>query len=133
MAYQSIDGVQYEKELLDLAKEHTTGRGEGKISKDEVVITVVKTNDEDTMTVANRLYDDLRAAGIDVLIDDRAERPGVKFIDAELIGIPFRVTVGPRGLVEGVVEFSVRSTSQKSEIAIENAAEEIAALVASSK
>ena len=102
------------------------------ISPYEVVITVVKTNDEDTMTVANRLYDDLEAAGVDVLIDDRAERPGVKFIDAELIGIPFRVTVGPRGLADGVVEVSVRSTSEKSELDVENAAEEITALVASS-
>ena len=99
----------------------------------EVVITVIKTNDEDSMTIANRLCDDLEAAGVDVLIDDRAERPGVKFIDAELIGIPFRITVGPRGLADGVVELSVRSTSQKSEIAIENAAEEIAALVVGSK
>jgi prolyl-tRNA synthetase len=99
----------------------------------EVVVTVVKANDEDTMTVANRLYDDLQAAGVDVLIDDRAERPGVKFIDAELIGVPFRVTVGPRGLADGVVELSVRSTSEKSELDVENAAEEIAALVASSK
>ena len=99
----------------------------------EAVVTVVKANDEDTMTVANRLYDDLQAAGVDVLIDDRAERPGVKFIDAELIGVPFRVTVGPRGLADGVVELSVRSTSEKSELDVENAAEEIAALVASSK
>jgi prolyl-tRNA synthetase len=99
----------------------------------EVVITVVKTNDEDTMTVANRLYNDLETAGVDVLIDDRAERPGVKFIDAELIGIPYRVTVGPRGLADGVVELSVRSTSEKSELDVENAAEEITALVASSK
>ena len=99
----------------------------------EVVITVVKTNDEDTMTVANRLYADLEAAGVDVLIDDRAERPGVKFIDAELIGIPFRVTVGPRGLADGVVEVSVRSTSEKSELDVENAAEEITALITSSK
>ena len=99
----------------------------------EVVITVVKVNDEDTMTIADRLYDDLAAAGVDVLIDDRAERPGVKFIDAELIGIPFRATVGPRGLADGVVEFSVRSTGEKSEIAIENAAEEIAALVRRAK
>ena len=99
----------------------------------EAVVTVVKANDEDTMTVANRLYDDLQAAGVDVLIDDRAERPGVKFIDAELIGVPFRITVGPRGLADGVVELSVRSTSEKSELDVENAAEEIAALVASSK
>ena len=68
-----------------------------------------------------------------MLIDDRAERPGVKFIDAELIGVPFRVTVGPRGLADGVVELSVRSTSEKSELDVENAAEEIATLVASSK
>jgi prolyl-tRNA synthetase len=99
----------------------------------EVVITVVKTNDADTMTVANRLYEDLTSAGVDVLIDDRAERPGVKFVDAELIGIPFRVTVGPKGLADGVVEFSVRRTSQKSEIGIEDAANEIAARVVSSR
>jgi prolyl-tRNA synthetase len=99
----------------------------------EVVITVVKTNDVDSVTVADRLYDDLRSAGVDVLIDARAERPGVKFIDAELIGIPFRVTVGPKGLADGVLELSVRSTSQKSDIGIENAADEIAALVRSSR
>ena len=46
--------------------------------------------------------------GIDVLLDDRDERPGVKFKDADLIGIPFRVTVGPKGLENGVVEFKSR-------------------------
>jgi len=99
----------------------------------EVVITVVKTDDEDTMTVANRLYDDLGAAGVDVLIDDRKERPGVKFADAELIGIPYRVTVGPRGLADGVVELSVRSTGDRSELPVESAAEELAHQVATSK
>ena len=56
----------------------------------------------------------------------------MKFIDAELIGIPYRVTVGPRGLADGVVELSVRRTSEKSEVDVENAAEEITALIASS-
>ena len=50
MAYQSIDGVQYEKELLDLAKKHTTGRGEGKISKDEVVELFTSANDGQGVT-----------------------------------------------------------------------------------
>lgn len=50
MAYQSIDGVQYEKELLDLAKEHTTGRGEGKLSKDEVVDLFKSANDGQGVT-----------------------------------------------------------------------------------
>ena len=99
----------------------------------EVVITVVKVDDEDTMTVANRLYDDLGSAGVDVLIDDRNERPGVKFADAELIGIPYRITVGPRGLADGVVELSVRSTGDRSELDVESAADEIAALVERTK
>ncbi|MGB9358488.1 MAG: proline--tRNA ligase [Acidimicrobiia bacterium] len=99
----------------------------------EVVITVVKTDDEDTMTVANRLYDDLGAAGVDVLIDDRKERPGVKFADAELVGIPYRITVGPRGLADGVVELSVRSTGDRSELPVEGAVEVVAQQVATSK
>ena len=74
----------------------------------EVVITVVKVKDEETMTTADAIYAQLGAAGIDVIIDDRNERPGVKFNDAELIGIPYRVTVGPRGLADGVVEITER-------------------------
>lgn len=99
----------------------------------EVVITVVKIDDEDTMNVANRLYEDLGSVGVDVLIDDRDERPGVKFADAELIGIPYRITVGPRGLDDGVVELSVRSSGDRSELDVESAADEIAALVARTK
>ena len=95
----------------------------------EVVITAVKIDDEATMTVADRLYDDLTRAGVDVLLDDRDERPGVKFNDAELIGIPYRVTVGPRGLVNDIVELFERRSSEKSEIPIEAAAEQITALV----
>ncbi len=99
----------------------------------EVVITAVKIDDEATMIVANRLYDDLVDAGIDVLIDDRAERPGVKFNDAELIGIPYRVTVGPRGLTDDIVELSERRSGERTDLPIETAAEEIAARVESSK
>ncbi len=95
----------------------------------EVVITAVKIDDEATMTVADRLYDDLNHAGVDVLLDDRDERPGVKFNDAELIGIPYRVTVGPRGLANDVVELSERRSGEKSEIPIETAADRITALV----
>lgn len=58
---------------------------------------------------AEVIYDGLRAAGVDTLIDDRDERPGVKFADAELIGVPYRVTVGRRGLEEGFVEVVRRS------------------------
>ncbi len=56
------------------------------------------------MAVANQLYDDFDSAGVEALLDDREERPGVKFADAELIGIPYRVTVGPKGVEQGIVE-----------------------------
>ena len=79
----------------------------------EVVITVVKTDDENSMEIAESIYADLRTNGVDVLLDDRKERPGVKFADAELIGIPLRLTIGPRGLENGVVEFLDRSDPEK--------------------
>ncbi len=58
------------------------------------------------------MYEQLTAAGIEVIIDDRAERAGVKFRDAEITGIPFRVTVGKRGLAESVVEVTTRATGE---------------------
>jgi prolyl-tRNA synthetase len=70
----------------------------------EAVITVVKMDDEESVSAAEAIYAELQAAGVDVIIDDRDVRPGVKFSDAELIGIPYRITVGPRGLSDGVVE-----------------------------
>jgi prolyl-tRNA synthetase len=63
-------------------------------------------------TLANRLHDELQAAGIDVLLDDRGERPGVMFADLELIGIPHRITVGERGLKEGKIEYQGRCDAQ---------------------
>ncbi len=69
-------------------------------------------------TLANRLHDELAAAGVDVLLDDRGERPGVMFADLELIGIPHRITVGERGLKEGVVEYQGRRDAQSLAIAV---------------
>lgn len=84
----------------------------------EVVVTLVKT-DEATLAAGERIYSELQFAGIDVLLDDRNERPGVKFNDAELIGIPFRVTLGPRGLAEGVAEFVTRADGKAFEVALD--------------
>ena len=67
---------------------------------------------------AQLLHDELCAAGIEVLIDDRDERPGVMFADLELIGIPHRVTIGERGLKEGMVEYQTRRESMVSKIAV---------------
>jgi prolyl-tRNA synthetase len=59
-------------------------------------------------SAADALHDELEAAGVEVLLDDRGERPGVMFADLELIGIPHRVTIGDRGLKEGKFEYLAR-------------------------
>ncbi len=88
----------------------------------EAVVTVVKVGDEATMQAAEAIYQSLLDAGVDVIIDDRDERPGVKFADAELIGFPYRVTVGPRGLAEGEVEIMRRRGKEKQTIGLDGAA-----------
>ena len=84
----------------------------------EVVITVVRADDEPTLAAAERLYRELGEMGIEVLLDDREERPGVKFADAELIGIPYRVTVGPRGVEQGTVELTTRRDLSTEELSL---------------
>jgi prolyl-tRNA synthetase len=78
------------------------------------IITPINYKDE-VKTAADMLYRDLASAGIDTLLDDRAERPGVKFKDADLIGIPFRIVIGSQRLREGKVEIFERS-ARKTEI-----------------
>jgi prolyl-tRNA synthetase len=63
---------------------------------------------EGVKALADRLHDELEAAGVEVLLDDRGERPGVMFADMELIGIPHRITIGDRGLKDGNVEYQAR-------------------------
>ncbi len=85
----------------------------------EVVITVVTMDDEGAVDAAEALYLGLIDAGVDVLIDDRAERAGVKFADAELIGIPYRITVGPKGLADGIVEVTDRRSLQSENVPVD--------------
>ncbi len=99
----------------------------------EVVITVVNVKDEASTAAAQALYDELRAAHVDVLLDDRNARAGVKFADAELIGIPFRITIGPRTLGDGEVELTPRRTGDTTVVAIEAIAAEVTALVADAR
>ncbi len=91
----------------------------------EVVITVVKPKDVECHEAGERLYEKLREAGLDVILDDRDERPGVKFKDAELVGFPYRVTIGPKGLADGVFELVRRLDGQKRDVKIAHAAETV--------
>ncbi len=88
----------------------------------QVLITVVNPREEDVLAAANDLYRQLDGAGIEVLLDDRDERPGSKFKDADLIGIPLRVTIGSRGLTEGAVELQERASGQRSMLPLAEAA-----------
>ncbi|MAG30392.1 MAG: proline--tRNA ligase [Deltaproteobacteria bacterium] len=91
----------------------------------EVVITVVKPKDVECHEAGQQLYEKLTEAGIDVILDDRDERPGVKFKDADLVGFPYRVTVGPKGLAAGLVEFVRRRDGHKTDLPIERAGQTI--------
>ncbi len=75
--------------------------------------------------VADRLHDELQAAGIDVLLDDRDERPGVMFADLELIGVPYRVTIGDRGLKEGKLEIQARTDTAPTAVELQSAADHL--------
>jgi prolyl-tRNA synthetase len=92
------------------------------------IISLVNIKDEEQVAAAERIYEELQRAGVEVLLDDRNERPGVKFKDADLLGIPVRITVGKRA-PEGVVEYKLRRESEKSEKTIEEAIADCIALV----
>jgi prolyl-tRNA synthetase len=78
---------------------------------------------------ADQLHDELDASGIEVLLDDRGERPGVMFADLELIGLPYRVTIGERGLKDGKVEVQGRTASKPVNVDLQNAAAHLESLV----
>ena len=78
--------------------------------------------DDETLEVCDRIYDSLESTGLDVVLDDRDERPGVKFKDADLIGVPYKAVVGPRGLKEGKIEIKSRKSGETMLVAINEAA-----------
>jgi prolyl-tRNA synthetase len=93
------------------------------------LVVLVSMGDAGLREAAERIAADLEAAGVDTLLDDRDERPGVKFKDADLIGLPVRVTVGPRAFARGNAELKRRSDPQATEVPISEAARRAAALV----
>ncbi len=122
--YMGSYGIGLERNLAAVVETYYDDKGikwPVAVAPYEVVVTVLRL-EEETMGAADTIYEDLRSAGIDVIIDDRKERPGVKFNDAELVGIPYRITVGPRGLAEGNVEVTERATGVTENISVGDAA-----------
>jgi prolyl-tRNA synthetase len=117
-------GIGVERAMAAIAEVHhdDTGlRWPVQVAPAEVTVIMVSARDEAVRNTAESIYSDLLASGVDVLIDDRDERPGVKFKDAELIGIPFRISVGSRDLADGLVEVVSRSTGDKQRVPIDEA------------
>ena len=96
-----------------------------------VYLLPVNTNDPEVMGVSERLYEELEGEGVEVLFDDRDERAGVKFKDADLIGIPLRLTVGERNLKEGKVEIRKRRTKETILVGIEETVQRVKELIRS--
>ena len=99
----------------------------------EVLVCPIKVTDPEVMRVAEQLHDELTAAGVDVLLDDRDHRPGVKFKDGDLVGIPLRVVIGDRGLKDGQLELKWRDKKEAEMLPLAGAAQRIAELVAKAK
>ncbi|MDR2170041.1 MAG: proline--tRNA ligase [Planctomycetaceae bacterium] len=95
----------------------------------EVLICPMKVMDEAVMKLTKNLHDGLIASGVDCIVDDRDQRAGVKFKDADLIGFPLRVVIGDKGLAEGKIEIKWRWEKEATMTPVENAVEQITAMI----
>jgi len=95
----------------------------------EVAVLDLQQDDPNVVATATKIYDELMIAGIEVLYDDRNERAGVKFKDADLIGLPFRIAVGKKGLAEGVVEVKRRNATEVAKMKIDDVVKTVATAV----
>ena len=86
-----------------------------------VIVVPVNTSDEGQMQIAEKVYSDLLEKGIDVIIDDRDERAGIKFKDADMVGIPVRVTVGKFAVKENSIDIKIRQTGEVRKVAVDDA------------
>ncbi|MFN3217225.1 MAG: proline--tRNA ligase [Acidimicrobiales bacterium] len=125
-------GIGIDRAIATIVETHHDDRGivwPVAVAPYEVVITIVQVKNDESVAAAEELYGALRAAGIDVLLDDRDARAGVKFADAELIGIPYRITIGPKALADGMVELTPRATGETELVPITDIADRVVAAV----
>ncbi|MEU6746968.1 proline--tRNA ligase [Spirillospora sp. NPDC046719] len=126
-------GIGVERAMAAIVETHHDERGivwPVAVAPFEAAVVIAQSDDADVAGAAERIYGALRDAGVDAVIDDRAERAGVKFRDVELTGIPYRITVGRRGLAEGVAEVTARATGETKKVPLDTAAAHVRALLA---
>ena len=125
-------GIGIGRAMAAVAEVHHDDRGlvwPVAVAPYEAVITVASMRDDAAVAVAERLYGELQGQGVEVLLDDRDARAGVKFADAELVGIPWRITAG-RAVADGEVELTERATGDTQRVGIGDAASQVAARLA---
>jgi prolyl-tRNA synthetase len=117
-------GIGVERAIAVIAEVHHDDAGLAwpvQVAPAEVTVLILTPKDPAVRETAETLYAELQASGVETLIDDRDERPGVKFRDAELIGIPCRVSVGSRDLADGVVEITSRPAGERERVPVDQA------------
>ena len=126
-------GIGVERAMAAVVEVHHDEKGivwPAAIAPFEVVVVVAQQDDTTVAAAGERVYQALREAGVDVIVDDRPVRAGVKFSDAELVGIPFRVTVGKRALAAGAAELTDRATGATVQIPLDDVAKHVREAVA---
>jgi prolyl-tRNA synthetase len=121
-------GIGVERAIAACVEVHHDDKGivwPAAVAPFEAVVIVAQQNDAAVAEAGERAYAALLAAGVDVIIDDRGDRAGVKFSDAELVGIPFRVTIGKRGLASGTAELTDRATGETATIPLDDVAKHV--------
>jgi prolyl-tRNA synthetase len=118
-------GIGVERAMATIIETHHDDKGivwPVAVAPFQVVVVIAQQDDEAVAAAGERAYQALLAAGADVIVDDRSVRAGVKFSDAELVGIPFRVTIGKRGLAGGTAELTERATGETTQIPLDDIA-----------
>jgi len=115
-------GIGVERAMATAIEVHHDDKGilwPTAIAPFEVVVVIAQQDNPEVAEAGERVYQALLDAGVEVIVDDRPVRAGVKFSDAELVGIPFRVTIGKRGLASGTAELTERATGSTVQIPLD--------------
>lgn len=124
-------GLGVERAMAAIVETHHDDRGivwPLPVAPFQVAVVAAQSDDAGVAGAAEEIYAALASAGVEVVIDDRSERAGVKFRDVELTGIPFRVTVGRRGLAEGVAEVTPRATGETEKVPLDAVVDHVRSL-----
>jgi prolyl-tRNA synthetase len=126
-------GIGVERAMATCVEVHHDDKGitwPVSVAPFEAVVVVAQQNDGTVAEAGERAYQALLEAGVDVIIDDRPDRAGVKFSDAELVGIPFRITIGKRGVAVGTAELTDRATGETAVIPLDDVAKHVREAIA---